>query len=90
MQAVGALLQGMAMVIPLVGPQTPVGQALAKAMIDIGKHAPPGSSTPQGENNFIKSMAQKQAQMGPQRAAVASQAPGGQPPGAAQPPPMAA
>lgn len=84
MQAVGALLNGMAMVIPLVGAQTPLGQSLAKALTDIGKHVPPGTATQQGENNFMKQMAMRQQQMGPQKAAVAAQ---GAPP---TPPPMAA
>jgi hypothetical protein len=87
-QAVGALLSGMAMVIPLVGPSTPLGQAIAKALVDIGKHAPPGSSTPQGENNFLQSMMQQRMQMGPHNAAMAAQ--GGAPPPPAAPPPMAA
>lgn len=81
MQAAGALLNGMAMVIPLVGAQTPLGQAFAKAMIDIGKELPPGATSPQGEQNFLQQMAMRQQQMMPQRAAV-----GGAPPGAAPPP----
>lgn len=72
-QAVSALLHGMAMIIPLVGPASPVGQALAKAMVDIGKHVQPGSGTPQGESEFIRQMAQRQTQMGTQHAAIASQ-----------------
>jgi hypothetical protein len=90
-QAVGALLNGMAMALPLVGAQTPLGQAIAKSMTDIGKHIPPGSTSPQGHEQFLKSMLMKQQQMGPQRAAVASQSPAPPPPpGGATPPPMAA
>lgn len=63
----------MAMVIPLVGAQTELGQALAKAMVDVGKHIPPGSSTPQGEDNFAKQMMARRQQMGPQMAAMAQQ-----------------
>jgi hypothetical protein len=80
MQAAGALLNAMAMVIPLVGAGSPIGQALAKAMVDIGKHVPPGTASPQGESEFVKQMALRQQQMGSQRAALASQQP---PPGAA-------
>jgi len=79
MQAVGAILNGMAMVIPLVGAGSPVGQALAKAMADIGKHVQPGANTPQGDNEFVKQMAMRQQRMGSQQGAIASQAPPPQP-----------
>lgn len=89
MQAVGAILNSMAIVIPLVGPGSPIGQALAKAVVDIGKHVAPGSSSPQGEQEFAKQLLLRQAQMGSQQTAMASQAPHppGQMPGggAAQP-----
>jgi hypothetical protein len=88
MQAASALVNAMAMLIPKVGAQTPLGQAFAKAITDIGKHLPPGSGSPQGESNFIKQMAMRQAQMGPQRAAMAQQA-GGPQPAIAPPPPSA-
>lgn len=86
MQAASALVNAMAMLIPKVGAQTPLGQAFAKSITDIGKHLPPGSGTPQGESNFVKQMAMRQQQMGPQRAAMAQQA-GGPPPAMSQPPP---
>jgi hypothetical protein len=85
-QAAGALLKGMAMVMAMVGPETPLGQALNKSITDIGKNIPPGASTPAGENNFVKQMALRQQQMGPQQAAVAGMQ---KPPGAAPPPPAA-
>ena len=87
MQAVGAILNGMAMIIPLVGAGTPVGQALAKAMVDIGKHVQPGAASPQGDNEFVKQMALRNQRMGSQQAAVASQMPPRQmpPPGGAPP-----
>ena len=89
-QAAGALLKGMAMVMAMVGPETPLGQSLNKAITDIGKNIPPGASSPQGENNFVKQMALRQTQMAPQQAAVAGmQKPPGAPPPAA-PPAMAA
>lgn len=95
LQAAGALLNAMAMVIPLVGAGSPLGQALAKGMTDIGKHIPPGTSSPQGEQQFAQQMLMKQRQMASQRAAVGSQMPGaGGPtgagaPGAGAPPPSA-
>lgn len=84
LQGVGVLLSGMASAIQALGPTSPIGQALTKAMMDIGKHVPPGSVTPEGEMNFIKQLAMKAQQMAPQRAAMASQ--GGPPPGAMPPP----
>ena len=92
-QIVGMLLNGMAMAIAKVGASTPVGQALSKALVDIGKHVPPGSSTPQGEQNAMQAMMQKKMQMAPQMAAMGAQGPRppmpGAPPGAGAPPPMA-
>ena len=81
-QAVGALLKGMAMVLTLVGPATPIGMAITKALQDIGKHVPPGASTPQGENNFAKQMMLRQQQMGSHQAAMGAQQPAPQPPSA--------
>lgn len=75
LQAAGALLNAMARLIPSVGPATPLGQAIAKAMVDIGKHVQPGSTTPQGEMNFAQRMVQNQQQMMPQRAAMAAMQP---------------
>ena len=91
LQAAGALLNAMAMVIPLVGAGSPLGQALAKSMTDIGKHIPPGASSPQGEQQFAQQMLMKQRQMASQRAAVGSQMPGvgAGAPGAGAPPPSA-
>lgn len=88
-QAAGALLKGMAMVMALVGPETPLGQSLNKAITDVGKHIPPGASSPQGETNFIKQMALRQQQMAPHQAAVAGAAPHPMPPPGAAPPPAA-
>jgi hypothetical protein len=88
LQAVSALLNGMAMVIPLVGAHTPLGQEMAKAMVSIGKHVPPGAASPEGEKNFLAQMALRQQQMGPQKAAMASQMPAGAAgPGAGASPP---
>lgn len=76
------------MVMAMVGPETPLGQSLNKAIADVGKNIPPGASSPQGENNFMKQMALRQTQMAPQQAAVAGMQKPPAPPGAA--PPMAA
>jgi hypothetical protein len=80
-QAAGALLKGMAMVMAMVGPETPLGQSLNKAIADVGKNIPPGAASPQGEQNFMKQMALRHTQMAPQQAAVAgAQRPPGAPP----------
>lgn len=85
------MLQGMAMVIQMVGPASPLGQALAKAIGDIGKHIPPGSVSPQGTNDFVRQMAMRQRQMGSQQAALAAQGQHPQvPQGAQQPQPQQA
>jgi len=86
-QAVGALLKGMALAMALAGPGTPLGQALNKSISDIGKHLPPGASSPQGEGNFEKEMVQRRMQMTPHLAALSAQGGGGAPPGAPPPPP---
>jgi hypothetical protein len=89
-QAAGALLKGMAMVMAMVGPESPLGQALNKSITDVGKHIPPGASSPQGENNFVKQMALRQQQMAPHQAAAgAMQRPPGAPPPGGAPPPAA-
>jgi NADP-dependent 3-hydroxy acid dehydrogenase YdfG len=91
-QAAAALVNGMSMIIPIVGATSPLGQAIAKSMMDIGKHIPPGAVSPEAQENQLKQMMQKAQQMRPQMAAMQGQ---GQPPppgaGAAppQPPPGA-
>ena len=89
-QAAGALLKGMAMVMAMVGPETPLGQSLNKAITDIGKNIPAGASSPAGEDNFIKQMALRQQQMAPHQAALAGAHPAPQPPPGGAAPPMAA
>ena len=94
------LMEGMAMTLSLVGASSELGRALNKAMLDIGKHVPAGSGSPQGVSQAMKQMAMKHAQMAPHKAAMGAAAPGGAPPapgaGAApmpppqQPPPGAA
>ena len=89
-QAAGALLKGMAMVMALVGPETPLGQSLNKAIADVGKNLPAGSHSPEGENNFIKQMALRQQQMAPHQAAAGTTARPSTPPAPAAPPPSMA
>jgi hypothetical protein len=79
---VRALLDGMAMALAAVGVSTPLGQALSKALTDIGKHVPPDA----GPNDAMRQMAAKQAQMAPHQAAMAGAKPA-MPPAT---PPMAA
>lgn len=87
MKLAQALVDGMAFVIPKVGASTPIGMAIAKAMIDIGKTLPPS----QGPNDGLKQMALKSMQMAPHQAAMKANVPGGAPPGGgASPPPTAA
>jgi len=85
-QATGALLKGMAMIMAMAGPETPLGQSLNKAIADVGKHMPAGASSPEGENNFIKQMALRQQQMAPHQAALGAGAPPPPSPGAGAPP----
>lgn len=85
MQAVGALLKAMPMVLQMVGAETELGQAVAKALVDIGKHLKPGASSPQGEDNFMKQMMARNQQMRPQMAALQAQQ---MRPGPAMPQPM--
>jgi len=95
LQAAAAIVDGLAMIVPLVGASSPLGQSLTKAMLDIGKHIPPGAATEQGKTNQLQSQMMKQQQMRPQLAAMRSQGqapssqpaiapppPGGPPPGA--------
>ena len=84
MQQLTMLLNGMAMAVPLVGANTPLGQALSKAVVDIGRHIPPGAASPQGEGNAIKEMMLKHQQNRTQMAAQHQAAGGPQtmPPGA--------
>lgn len=87
-QAAAALVDGLAMILPLVGASSPLGKSLAKAMIDIGKHVPEGAGTEAGKKNQLQSQMLKQQQMAPQMAAMKAQ--GAAPPGGIAPPPPGA
>ena len=101
MQILSLLLDGMTLALTKIGAGTPAGQAVAKAIVDIGKHVPPGATSPQGASNAMRSMALRQTQMRPHMAVQGGPPPGGgappppgagapPPPGAGSPPPMAA
>jgi hypothetical protein len=84
MKATRALLSGMAGTLMLAGPSTPLGQALNKAIMDIGKHVPPDP----GPNDTFRQMAQREGQMAPHAAALQAAVPKPAAPPSA--PPMAA
>ena len=90
-QIIGAGLKMMAMAVALVGPGSPLGQKVLKALQDIGKDLPPGAATESGEKNAMQDMMMKQQSMGPAMAAMRPPAAaGGAPPSPTPPPPMAA
>lgn len=76
-QILQMLLEGMAMALLKFGPASPIGMSLNKAIMDLGKHVPPGAASPQGVSNALKAMALKKMQMQPQQSAMAAMSPGG-------------
>jgi hypothetical protein len=67
-----------------IGPASPIGKDIAKAIYDLNKHVPPGSVAPAGINNQLQALQQRQMAQGPQMAALRAMhgAPGGgAPPG---------
>jgi len=81
LQAAGAVLSAMAMVVAL-GPTTKIGQAFSDAGAKLGKMVPPGAASPQGQQNFNREMMMRQHQMQPQIAAMRAQGGAPQPGGA--------
>ncbi len=80
----------LSMAVALLGPSAPLSQKILKALQDIGKDLPPGSTTQSGEKNALQGLLMKQQQMGPQMAAMhqgAAGGPPGAPPGGGAPPP---
>jgi hypothetical protein len=67
-QIVGAALGMLSLAVPLVGPSSPLGQKLLKALTDISKELPPGSTTQAGENNALQDLMMKRQSMGPMMA----------------------
>lgn len=100
MQAAGAVLSAIAMIVALA-PTSEIGRAFSEAGMKLGKMIPPGTATPQGQKNFGQQMMMQQHQMAPQVAAMRAQGmappgaggappPGAAPPGGAPPPPPGA
>ncbi len=81
-QIVGAALGMLSLAVPLLGPGSPLGQKILKAMTDIGKDLPPGATTQAGEKNALEGLMMRQQSMGPAMAAQRQ----GAPPAAAPPP----
>jgi hypothetical protein len=81
----GLIVKLMEEAIPKIGATSEAGKDLLQALTRISKHIPPGTVSPASENNQLESLRMKQAQAGPQIAAM--RAPGA---GAGAPPPMPA
>lgn len=81
-QRVGAIVKAMTDILPLVGATSDLGRALMKAMTDLGKHVPPGSTSNAGERNQIEKMAMQNQANGQmmQQAKQSAAAPQGAPP----------
>lgn len=84
----------MVMALNQVGPASPEGQDLLKAINLVGKHVPPGSASPAQQMNQLRALMMRQVQMAPQVAQMqhqaASQMAAGQPMAGAPPQPQAA
>ena len=84
MQRVGVLVKAMTELLPQVGMQSELGQALHKAIGILGKHVPPGSTSNAAEKNQIAKMAIQNQQNGAMQQQLKQ---GGQPqPPASMPP----
>jgi len=89
-------VQGMSLAIRMlgelmqkVGPASPMGKDIAKAIYDLNKHVPAGSVSPAAEHNQLEGLRQRLMAQGPQMAALRSMGGppgGGAPPGAGAPP----
>ncbi len=67
--------------VPLLGAATEPGRDLLKALTLLSKHIPAGTVSPAAQQNTMQSMMLKQAQMGPQIAAMRAAAAQGAHPG---------
>lgn len=67
-QLAGAATKIMYMALALIGSETPLGQALAKAAQQIGKMAGPGTGT--GDKNALDALRIQQQKMAPAEQAV--------------------
>ena len=72
------------MALAKIPPGSKLANAISESYTLIGKELEPGSASPEGVSNAMKSMATQQMQMAPHRAAMATA--GGAPP----PPPPGA
>jgi hypothetical protein len=68
-----------------VGPASPIGKDVAKAIYDLNKHVPAGSVAPAAEHNQLQALQQRLMAQGPQMAALRGMS--GGPPGGGGPPP---
>ncbi len=84
----GLIVKLMEEAIPKVGATSEAGRDLLQALTRLSKHIPPGAVSPAAEKNQMESMMLKQAQAGPQIAAMRQGGAGGAPPPA--PPAQAA
>jgi hypothetical protein len=83
-QIVTALVQLMAAALTKLPPGTPLAKAVSKAHFEISKEIEPGTASPAGVSNAMKTMALQQNRMRPQIGAQATQT--GAPGGAVAPP----
>lgn len=86
-QIIGMGLKALAAGVALVGPSGPLGQAVLKALQEIGKHLPPGATTEAGEKNAMESQMMQMHRNGPMMAMLRQQAASQQPPQSPQAPP---
>ena len=71
--------------LPMAGVSSEIGMAVMKALPQLAKFVPPGSSTPASERNQMEQMMMRNVQQGGQMQqlrAQAGQQGGGKPPGA--------
>jgi len=93
MQRVGVLVKAMTELLPQVGMQSELGQALHKAIGILGKHVPPGATSNAAEKNQIEKMAIQNQQNGAMQAQLkqgGAQPPASMPPKPQMPMPQAA
>jgi hypothetical protein len=60
-----------------IGPSSPIGRDVAKAIYDLGKHVPPGAVAPTGQMNQLEALRHRILAQGPQMAALKGMQPGG-------------
>ena len=81
-QRVGLIIKQLTDLLPMAGATSDIGKTVMKAINDLAKHVPPGSTSPAAEKNSIEQMAMRnaqQSQMMQQMRPGAQGAPGGAP-----------